>query len=257
MTSNQINYWNYVENSRHNKATEYEAHRSNVTTERETQRSNLAREYETSRHNRADESIRAEANEITSRYNDRYLNELERHNLASEYNESGKVGAQYESSAASERNSARAAAAQYAGVNLGYAQLSETQRYNNLITSEAHRTNLANEELKRSQNIASLAQANASNKQAQARQSLADVGKLNYELELNKWNSVGRAISEANLNKITSETSRNYAQAQRSADQTRLEEQHNKIDAGNLAVKAVEAITSQAKTLVPFLGGVK
>lgn len=248
MTSNQINYWNYVENSRHNQAVETETHRSNVTNERETYRSNRARETETERHNRADEQIRFEANQITSDYNNGYLSEMRRHNQASEENERAKVGAQYYASDTSRANAATAAGAQYAGVSLGYAQLSEQQRLNNLVTSETHRSNVVDEANKRVQNRAEEKRAEAARKQAETQ-----AGNLAFEQE--KWSSMGYQNAQANLNKVTSETARNYAQAERYPAQTENERRKWILDLANTIVDAADVAGRTALRTIPFLGG--
>lgn len=79
MTTNQINYWNYVETMRANRAREDENRRSNIAREEETKRSNLSKEGETLRSNvaRERETRRSNlANEV----------ELGRHNAAVEAN---------------------------------------------------------------------------------------------------------------------------------------------------------------------------
>lgn len=255
MTSNQINYWNYVENSRHNRAVEIETHRSNVTNERETNRSNLARESETSRHNLADEQIRTRANEITSEYNNRYLSELSRHNQATEGLEQQRIYSGYEGYAASERNAQRAASAQYAGVNLGYAQLAETQRLNNLVTSETRRTNRANESIRNKQASAQMSQADSSQTNAATNRLNALTAQSTYELEKEKWNSIGAESARASVDKMTSETARNYAQAERAEVQNQTDKNRLILDAFKTGAETAIQGIDTARKFIPFLGG--
>lgn len=75
MTQHQINYWNYDETKRHNRAVEDETKRNNIVvanevtrhnqvTEGETQRHNVVTEGESARHNRASEGLQHESNVI-------------------------------------------------------------------------------------------------------------------------------------------------------------------------------------------------
>lgn len=98
MTSNQIAYWNLVEQKRANMASENtkrfsaeetqranqakeaETFRSNLAKEQETKRSNLAHEYEATRHNRQQERFSQDQLTIEGHK----LNETKRHNVASE-----------------------------------------------------------------------------------------------------------------------------------------------------------------------------
>lgn len=68
MTSNQVSYWNLIEQQRSNREREKETnrsnlikegetHRSNVAKERENERSNQVKEMETARHNRTQEEL--------------------------------------------------------------------------------------------------------------------------------------------------------------------------------------------------------
>ena len=98
LTSNQINYQNYLENVRHNQAVESETGRHNVSTETlgfatlgETQRHNVVGESETYRHNVQGENIswysaseNARHNRTSEAQNASSLAESMRHNVASE-----------------------------------------------------------------------------------------------------------------------------------------------------------------------------
>lgn len=65
MTANQINFYNAVENRRHNIATENETHRTNRYYEQETTRHNVATETETNRHNVVTENETARHNKVS------------------------------------------------------------------------------------------------------------------------------------------------------------------------------------------------
>jgi hypothetical protein len=97
MTRNQIDYWNMVENKRHNVVTEGETNRHNVATEG----IDIGKLSESARHNVVTENI-----DIGK------LGETTRHNVASEGIERSKVG-------------------------LGYAELGETTRHNLVVEGQA------------------------------------------------------------------------------------------------------------------------
>lgn len=102
MTHNQIEYFKYLESTRHNKVSEAETNRSNLANEQiasgnlsESIRHNIAAETETGRHNQATEqleqgklteSIRHNqaAEEENRRHNVAYEDETARHNIATE-----------------------------------------------------------------------------------------------------------------------------------------------------------------------------
>lgn len=135
MTSNQINYGNYVESVRHNKVSETETQRHNTAVEDLTRSYNkasidlgYAQLAETTRHNQAQES-----------YNISYLNEVSRHNYATESIDASKVQLGY------------------AQVALGYSQLGEQTRHNkqqerlskyqtdaNIYATDANQLNVVN-----------------------------------------------------------------------------------------------------------------
>lgn len=128
MTANQIAYWNYVENKRHNQAGE-ENTRTDLGIKRdtlsETQRHNKETEgvswlnaRETARHNLATEDLGNRQLGETNRHNIvtegqtyQYNNELVRHNLASEANQRYATDRSY--SAAIQSASMAAAANKY------------------------------------------------------------------------------------------------------------------------------------------------
>lgn len=98
MTNNQVQYVKYLEDQRHNRASEAAQELANTINaqhfqrmDAETARSNLARELENTRHNTRTEAIGADANWITHWYNQQQaelgqsrLSEELRHNLESE-----------------------------------------------------------------------------------------------------------------------------------------------------------------------------
>lgn len=91
MTQHQINYWNYDETKRHNRAVEDETKRNNIVvsnevtrhnlvTEGETQRHNVVTEGESARHNRATEGLQHESNVIQNSHFQRMDAEQVRNN---------------------------------------------------------------------------------------------------------------------------------------------------------------------------------
>lgn len=114
MTQNQIRYWEVQETKRANEARERETVRSNLAQERENYRHNTAVETETKRSNIAHED-----------YNNRNLLELSRHNVASEQ-------LQDFSNRETQRHNRATEGISQQQVSLGYAQLAETVRNNNL-----------------------------------------------------------------------------------------------------------------------------
>lgn len=116
-----------AETQRSNYAREFETNRSNIAKEIENVRSNKAREQETHRSNVANE-------EETKRANVERERETSRHNIASEGNERLKAEA-----------AMGRAAAQFAQVGLGYANLNELNRSNLAREQETVRANKAKE----------------------------------------------------------------------------------------------------------------
>lgn len=91
MTKNQIEFANYVEGSRHNRAGEEEVNRHNLATEVETHRNNTVQEYwtgfnatETQRSNQAKEVETSKHNRATEKQAKYELKETKKHNRATE-----------------------------------------------------------------------------------------------------------------------------------------------------------------------------
>lgn len=107
MTTNQVAYWNYVENSRNHRNMEWETHRANLAKEAETHRANKAqedianrnltlttadiaekirsnkvKEMETQRSNQVNEQERERVNTASILNQDKYTNEMIRNNVA-------------------------------------------------------------------------------------------------------------------------------------------------------------------------------
>lgn len=199
MTANQIAYWNYVENSRHNRATE-----------RETGRSNKAREIETYRSNTTNEGLSAERNEllraqnsINAQYNLQRLEEDSRHNRAQESLEALKRNIeqqQVDVSYAKLANDLKAAqiraGAQYAAVGATYASIAEQNRAN--IARETENTRHAMETERTANREVSVSRINAA-----ANTSRAQTAARGQTLSEAQWydpNEVNRRKAQTALN---------------------------------------------------------
>lgn len=119
MTNNQINYWRYKEDSRHNKVTEVETERHNRVAEAEIVRHNVVSEGEVYRHNVVTEGEIQRHNIESEALGRAQLDEVVRHNVRSEALETQRIQLGY------------------AQVSLGYSQL-----------QEARRSNIANEQIR-------------------------------------------------------------------------------------------------------------
>lgn len=152
-----LGFANLAETSRHNIVTEVETNRHNVAFENETKRHNLATETETARHNKSAEGIQlANLNLEASK-----IQETKRHNLSTE-----------SISANVAENNLRVALGQ---IGLGYANLSELQR-----------SNLANENIKYSQ----LSELNRHNIRSE------NLGYEQYNLALSEWSNRVDVLNE-------------------------------------------------------------
>jgi len=112
MTNNQIQYWKYQEDKRHNLESESlgrdtlgETKRHNIADESvkwfsatEQKRHNVVSEGETERHNRADESVKWFTAQENQRHNLVYEAENERHNRTSEANQVYATDRSYQAS---------------------------------------------------------------------------------------------------------------------------------------------------------------
>lgn len=173
MTKNQIDYWNYKENSRHNREME-----------RETRRTNLSREYETQRANKAQESLKQQANEIqrqgqviNAQTQASKIAEDTRYHMAVESNQSRSIGVDesrvalgYQQDATNRWVAQTNVGATYAQIGLGYSQLTESVRHN--TASEA----------------VNVTQAATQRAQARTAQNRAEVEASKVALEREKWN---------------------------------------------------------------------
>lgn len=204
MTKNQIDYWRYREDQRHNQASEKEENRSNLAKEGENYRHNTSTEKETHRHNVATEGIDISKLNETQRHNKETealgkgnlqlgrdtLNESRRHNVATESEanrhnvatEGISIGNLNESI----RHNMAAESLGYGNLSLGQDTLSETNRHN--VVSEG---------------ISSSA-TEANNTLAYARARLSDTER-NWKVVLNDQQT---DINAATLDKIEAEISK-------------------------------------------------
>lgn len=141
MTRNQIEYWNYIENSRHNKAVEKEQEAHNRATRNEILRSNRARERLTAQGNAINALNNSQRNAETYRHN--YATEVA--NLQSLDVERQRVGLGYYSSNVGLEAAKVSAGVGYANVGLGYANLGELNRHNMMQEGVAGRNILTQE----------------------------------------------------------------------------------------------------------------
>lgn len=184
MTKNQIDYWNYVENSRHNLAME----RNEARKQDEVNRSNMAQEAIAQQGN----AIKRQQNIINQSHYERLDAESQRANLARE-RETNRANVAYETETnrhnvvnelyqGSSLANAREIASISAGV--GYANVAETQRANMVREAETNRSNLVYE---------SIAQLNAESQGRQAGAAVVNASTKAGELQFSrdKWSSIG------------------------------------------------------------------
>lgn len=148
MTNLQLTYWRDQEQQRANLAREAETERSNKANEAENYRSNTAREYETNRHNVQTEILGTKQYNELVRHNSAVEQEQRRTNLANESINQSKVGLGYAQLSYN-----------YDQLGYNYANLSELQNHNRATENisysqmmETNRSNLANEQIKQTQN---------------------------------------------------------------------------------------------------------
>lgn len=220
MTKNQIDYWNFVENKRHNQAMELyssgtlnETKRSNLAREEETQRSNLARESETKRSNLANELLGTSRLQEDVRHNQTSEKETSRSNIAREFETN-------RSNVANEIETHRSNVAREVETNRHNRADEEIRNDQNIINrehylrmdEETHRSNLANEKIrsaeaqvklrdvqtKQAYNTGSLALGYA-NLAENVRRSQVSEANEQYRLnELQRANLANEAIGRAN-----------------------------------------------------------
>lgn len=246
MTRNQIDYWNYVENSRHNQEVERETKRSNKAQLQEQRRANEAREYENERTNRANEAIRREANVI----NRGATAEIARHNyeqeaatVRSQDIERQRVALGYAQSAVSERIATIQAGVGYANVGATYASISEQQRANMAREAENTRHNLETEGV-------SWAQSDVAGSNAVANLLNAQTRKGELQLKQEQWSKIGYDQAQANLRLTVQQGLTQIAQRERMAHQNMTDS----INAGANVLGSASRLISSAKL---FKGGVK
>lgn len=157
MTNTQVSYWNYMENRRSNKANQREVKRHNLASESLSERS-LA---ETSRSNLAKEALTREAQ-----------SEQRRSNLANESREYSKHLETARSNRAREANDllSISVAGKQAATSAYLA--SETARANRARERETNRSNISNEEIKRSLGNVEAAETNRHNRATERNQIL-------------------------------------------------------------------------------------
>lgn len=224
MTKNQIDYWNYVENARHNRATE----RLSSEQQRETNRANLAQESIQQRRN----DINYRANVINAQHYSNMDSENRRSNMAREQetNRSNLVLEQE-----TKRRNLANESFNYAGLvnaadiarisaGVGYANVAEQQRSNIAREQETNRSNLIYESI-----AARNSDANVSNAFSNAKNAETQSSKLGFERD--KWSSIGLqsaqisawaqqqdtrmkiARLDADLANLNSQTVANYSKA--------------------------------------------
>lgn len=181
MTANQIAYWNYVENQRHNLSTEAEQNRSNLAQEEERKRANLA-----------SERLTKEQNTINRVHLGRMDSETNRHNVATESAAVQQDLTRQRSNDVSELSARLHAETAYAQTALGYANLAETSRANQAREIEINRSNLENER----QNVLGLS-TKAVEAKTNALKAKTDAGRLALDSE--KWTTVGKDTAMVEL----------------------------------------------------------
>lgn len=183
MTHNQIEYWKYMEDQRHNVASEEdtdiqnrESNRHNVATENfnlmnlaEGKRHNLATEVELNRHNIQAEQETNRHNVSTEELSRNELSEIVRHNKSTE--------------------------------NIGYNTLAETKRSNlarENISSNANAESMRHNTQMESQASASLRETKRSNKANEANQYYSTTMKHYDTGQTNRYNLLGKTLQNLN-----------------------------------------------------------
>lgn len=221
MTNNQIAYWNYVENARHNQAMEAEANRANRAQEREQQRSH-----------RASEVIARQGNSINASFNEARAEETRRHNYATEIasveslaNERARTELGYYSSNMGVESAKINAGVGYANVALGYANLGELNRSHRMQEGIAARGVLTQE------------------KNANTNYLNASTNAANYVLNRQKWEHGGAANILMSTAKMNQDIVQSKATIRRMASQNLTD----KINAGSNLVGVVGRLTKKGK----------
>lgn len=246
MTRNQIEYWNYVENSRHNKATESEQTRANKAKEFENNRANVANE-EIQRYRNA---LTRQSNIINADYNSRYLAETNRSNLERE-----RYNARMADISAANINLGYAQAANaydiaqlnygvgMANVGATYANIAEQSRANQARELETNRSNLVNEAVKF--------------KTAGTDMFKAQTGRQQLEFDINKWNNpVERAQRQANYFHTIAQTNESQARLGNLNSSTSLNKAKTFTTYTQGVKNIVDLTSNAAKVIVNGIGAV-
>lgn len=242
MTANQINYWNYVENSRHNRATERESNRSNLAREVEENRSNLSNESISKERN----SLQKEANLINYNYQNSRLAEDRRHNLAQENLgvsaqeiERQRVDLGYRQLENARSIAQMQAAVGYANLGATYASINEQVRSNVAREVENQRSHMAQES-----NTARSISVDRINASTRAK---------SQELEFQKWNEdLSKAQRQANYFNTVSSTELNR---QKSKSETTNRNLNTWRTAGGFVRDVANIVNSTVGTAARLMGG--
>lgn len=140
MTQNQIAYFNWYENARHNRVVEQETGRHNTVTEQESQR-----------HNVEDEGIRKKTNILTDEHYRRSDTETRLNNMLNRGLEYSRLNETRRSNLAKERETNRSNVAQESLTKekneLTRAQIAEDVRHNKAVETENVRHNMYSEDV--------------------------------------------------------------------------------------------------------------
>lgn len=255
MTSNQINWLNYQETSRSNRAREVETNRSNLANETETNRANLAREAETHRSNLANETETNRSNLAreaeTSLHNRTTEAETNRSNLANE-------AIQRENSQRQARTSMSVAKTQAQASKYAADSAARTGRYS------ADRSSAATRYSADSSRAASAYAANtaaAASKYAQDvqsldkyRQRLSDTAQRGYDRASKKEiaqlnNDAQKALKSIDsMQKQLDRNSNEYIALQRLKEQIRKNDKDFGIDLANTIIKGLSMVLEGVNT---------
>lgn len=242
MTKNQIEYWKMIEDSRHNKEVERETNRANQAKEQEQQRSNLSNEDIAREKNK----LTRQANTINQLYNERYLSETERANLAREAvnkQQADISAANLDLGYSQLDNSYRIAGLNYAvgmaNVGATYASIAEQNRANIAKETELNRSNLVNEALKW--------------KSAGTEMYKAQTIRQGQELDYAKWSDpVVRAQRQADYFHTIADTGRLNTQSQLNSSNVSLNESTKKLN----SAKTFQSYTQGARNVADLVGTV-
>lgn len=257
MTHNQIEYWNYRENSRHNVETERETNRSNVARESETNRHNVVTETETHRSNVANEQlkgeendIRREANVINREHYERMDAETSRHNAAQEYFSGRSLDTERERVTLGYYQSDQSLAGQMASVGAQYANVAEQQRAHMAQEAETNRSNLEKERETWRHNLAQekvgWATSQAQQERASAASTQASVSARNQALEQQKWETAGYHNAYTQNKLMNEQAKTQQAQQERYKTQNRNDSINAGVNVANSLKGLLKDVASAA-----------